>query len=179
MRSADDVQATRQLPFVCRDVLPFDEDALVAVGVATGLFSPAEADALLRDTLQALAGGALDAASNLVRVIDGDGGPRGWTYIARDAATDGVWELMWIGVARAAESTGVGSALLTDAECAARARGARMLLIATSSGAGTARARVFYERRGYIRVGCVPDYYSEGDDKILYHRSLPAAEGVL
>lgn len=152
--------------------------ALVEVGRATGLFSAEEADALLGATLAGLADGSLAADSHAALVAEGGAGdsPLGWCYLARDAQADRVWELMWIGVTRAAEGTsGAGSALLKAAEALASERGARLLLISTSSTPATARARAFYERKGFARCGAIPDYYAAGDDKVIYSRSLTSS----
>jgi len=155
-----------------RDALPSEEDSLVAIGEATSLFGAGEADALLRSTLRGLADGSLPRDAHFARAAGPPGAPRGWSYLARDGSADGVFELMWIGVARDAEGAGVGRALLQDAEALARARGARMLLISTSSTDATARARAFYARSGFAKVGHVPAYYAPGDDKVVFHKAL-------
>lgn len=91
---------------------------------------------------------------------------------ADSAGAVGVWELWWIGVSPSVQRKGVGSALLRDAEATARARGARMLLISTSSTDATAGARAFYARTGYTEVGRVPAYYGPGDDKVMLWKAL-------
>jgi ribosomal protein S18 acetylase RimI-like enzyme len=157
-----------------RPAVPFDEDALVALGLATGLFSPEEADALLRASLRAVFDGSADPSCHVARVIDGpDGKPLGWTYISADSGGGpGVWELMWIGVTGEAQGTGVGKALLRDAEEIARSSGGRMLLICTSSTDATARARAFYEKQEYVQVGRIPEYYGKSDDKVIYWKAM-------
>jgi len=167
-----------ELAHTVRDAAPGDEAGLVALGLATGLFSPAEADELLRDTLRAhhaaVAAGGPPPLSH-ARVVDGPAagpaGPAGWAFLQGDAGT-GAWELMWIGTARAAEGTGVGRALLRDAEALAARGGAARLVISTSATPATARARAFYERNGYATVSLDKDYYGAGDDRVLYAREL-------
>jgi ribosomal protein S18 acetylase RimI-like enzyme len=160
------------MSFEVRTVHASEEDALVTIGEATGIFGAGEADALLRSTLRSLADGTLPCESHVARAEGAIGRPRGWSYLAREESADGVWELMWIGVTRDAEGAGVGRALLLDAESTARAQGARILLISTSCLDGTARARAFYARNGYAKVGEIPDYYAPGDGKVIFHKAL-------
>lgn len=54
-----------------------------------------------------------------------------------------------------------------------RARGGRLLIIETSALPPTARARRFYERRGYAACGRIPDFYGDGDDKVIYAARMP------
>jgi ribosomal protein S18 acetylase RimI-like enzyme len=168
----------------CRDALAAEEDALVALGAATGLFSPEEADALLRSSLRGMFSGASDRATHAARVIDMPNGvvgaegaahivPAGWTYLSADpAGPPHVWELWWVGVAAAAVGKGYAAALLADAEAVARAGGASSLLISTSSTPATARARAFYTKHGYTQVGQIPGFYGAGDDKVIFWKAL-------
>lgn len=159
--------------FTLRDAAADEDSELLAIGIATGLFTAAEADALLGGALRGLSAGSLARGTHAARVaVAADGSRAGWTYMSADENADGVWELLWIGVARAAEGTGAGTALLADAEAIARAAGARLLIISTSSTAATSRARAFYGRRGYTRCGHIPDFYDAGDDKVIFVRNL-------
>jgi ribosomal protein S18 acetylase RimI-like enzyme len=157
-----------------RNTAAADEEALVELGLSTGLFSAEEADALLRSSLHGVHNGTVDAATHVARTIDNvDGTPAGWTYLSVDTGgAEGVWELWWIGVAPSVSRQGVGSALLKDAEGVAKGAGARMLLISTSSSEATAGARSFYAQRGYKEVGRIPAYYGPGDDKVILWKEL-------
>jgi hypothetical protein len=52
-------------------------------------------------------------------------------------------------------------------------RGGRLLIIETSALPPTARARRVYERRGFSAWGRVPDFYGDGDDKMIYAARMP------
>ena len=67
---------------------------------------------------------------------------------------------------------GVGTSLLTDAEAHVQSQGGRLLIISTSSTNATENARAFYLKRGYIKCGQIPDYYAQGDDKIIFTRKM-------
>jgi ribosomal protein S18 acetylase RimI-like enzyme len=148
------------------------------IGLASGnrprLWKSAdEAETLLRSSLHGVFDGAAGPGAH-ARVADGPAGrPVGWAFVSRDAAgPPHVWELWWIGVARGAEGKGHGAALLADAEAVARAGGARMLLVSTSSAGATARARALYKRKGFALVGRIPGYYGEGEDKLVFWKGL-------
>jgi ribosomal protein S18 acetylase RimI-like enzyme len=157
-----------------RDATAGEKDVLVELGMSTGLFSAEEAAELLGGSLDKVLAGTEVPTSLAARVVDGsDGRPAGWTYLSADpSGPPHVWELWWIGVRPGAEGRGCGSLLLGDAEAVAKAGGASMLLISTSSTGATERARRFYEGRGYKKVGQVPGYYGEGDDKVVFWKAL-------
>ena len=68
---------------------------------------------------------------------------------------------------------GYGRRLLLFVEDEVRARGGRLLVIETSS-KESYRSRGFYERNGYTLAGQLPDFYDEGDDRVIYCKRLSA-----
>ncbi len=159
-----------------RPAEPADTSRLVALAVATGLFEPADADLLLRDVLDNIHAGRLGADHVATVCTDGpDGLPAAWAYFARDEMADGVWELFWIGVTPERHGEGIGEALLRSVESDVSARKGRLLLIATSSTPPLSRTRQFYGKRGYAECGRVPDFYADGDDKVLYVKRMARA----
>jgi ribosomal protein S18 acetylase RimI-like enzyme len=100
--------------------------------------------------------------------------PLGWTYYAPDDHAPSVWNLWWIGVAPALHGTGIGRALMGAIERSVQAAGGRLLVIETSALPALARTRRFYERLGYARCGEVPDFYSDGDGKVIFARRVVA-----
>lgn len=87
--------------------------------------------------------------------------------------TEGVWDLYWIAVNRSFRGKGYGRALLVAAEDMARSNKARMLLIETSSTPGYRAARGLYRSAGYNLIARVRDFYTMGDDKVLYRKDFP------
>ena len=157
-----------------RPAVPSDTPTLVSLGFASNLFTSDEAEALLGDSLRSLfAMPATNPVDKIARVVDGaDGLPVGWSFLSADTAAEGVWELLWIGVALCVQGSGVGAALLADAEAQSRGAGARILIISTSSTASTARARAFYVRNGYQESGRIANFYAEGNDKVIFVKQL-------
>jgi ribosomal-protein-alanine N-acetyltransferase len=74
-----------------------------------------------------------------------------------------------IAVDPASRSRGIGSALMAFAERRSAAR-ARHLFLCVSS--FNTRARAFYHRLGYRRVGRFEDYIIAGADELLMHKRL-------
>jgi ribosomal protein S18 acetylase RimI-like enzyme len=163
---------------ILRPPLPAETPILIEIAVSTGLFTLDEAEGLLGGVLRSLHAGELGAEHH-VRVWSPspDAAPAGWTYFSPDTFAPGVWNLWWIGVAPSHHGAGGGDALLSAAEAAVTAAGARLLVIETSALPPLARARAFYERRGYLNCGQVPDFYGAGDDKIIFARPMVAAVG--
>ncbi len=157
-----------------RSASPEDTPALVTLATATGLFTDDEADLLLRGVLDDLHGGRLGVDHHAVVWSDEEGSqPAGWAYFASNEKADRVWDLWWIGVDPSRHGQGGGDALMDAVEGEVRARGGRLLIIETSALPPTARARRFYERRGYAACGRIPDFYGDGDDKVIYAARMP------
>ncbi len=158
-----------------RHAAPLDTPTLVALAVSTGLFQPDEADLLLKSTLDELHGGRLGEGHQARVWTAGPGAPpTGWAYFSPDAAANGVWELWWIGVAPDHQGRGTGDALLASVEGDVRTAGGRLLLIATSALPRLERSRRFYAQRGYAECGRVPDFYADGDAKVIFAKRLAA-----
>lgn len=157
-----------------RPAVPGETDELVAMAVATGLFTPEDAEVLLKSTLDELHAGRL-GDGHLARVwVDEAGRAGGWVYFAEDRKSNGAWDLWWIGVAPERQGQGVGKALLAFVEDHVREAGGRMVIIETSALPPLARTREFYRLRGYTECGCVPDFYGDGDGKITFARNVKA-----
>jgi ribosomal protein S18 acetylase RimI-like enzyme len=148
-----------------------DRSALVGVAVRTGLFSLDDAEALLGGILDQLTDGSLPLGHAALACRDtASEAVIGWTYFAPDQHADGVWNVWWLGVDPEAHGAGAGPSLLRAAEAAALSGGARIVVIETSSKDSLARARRFYSKQGYRECGVVPDFYSDGDHKVIFSR---------
>jgi GNAT superfamily N-acetyltransferase len=90
--------------------------------------------------------------------------------------TDGVFDLYWIAVDPKLQRGGVGRQLLLAAEREVARLGGRMLLIETGGKPSYAPTRRFYERAGYVELARVPDYFTLGDDKVVFGRRVDGKE---
>lgn len=148
-----------------------DREALLAIAVRTGLFTSDEAESLLGGVLDGLASGSLpeghQAAACRLRAGESF---IGWTYFAPDPHAQGVWNLWWIGVDPEHHGAGAGVQLLRHAEKTVAAEGGRVLVIETSDAPALASARRLYAAQGYLECGRIPNFYAEGESKVVFAR---------
>ncbi len=88
-------------------------------------------------------------------------------YGPRDL-TNGVFDLYWIAVDSTSHRNGVGRGLLTACEDAVRQAGGRMLIAETSGTPHYESTRKFYAGMGYALEATIKDFYSEGDDLVIF-----------
>lgn len=148
-----------------------DRDAVRSLVAATGFFSPAEEDVAVELVDDALVHGK--ASEYRFLFADGpDGEPEG--YACYGPVTPGAtrFDLYWIVVAPGRQRGGLGRALLAEAECRAVAEGAVEMTIDTAGRPQYAPTRAFYARMGYAVLEVIPGFYSVGDDKVVYRKSI-------
>jgi ribosomal protein S18 acetylase RimI-like enzyme len=101
-----------------------------------------------------------------------DGQIIGFAYYAPAAMTDRTWYLYWIAVSRKTQAKGVGGALLKHAEDDIRRNQGRVLFIETSSLPHYELTRRFYLKNDYEQMAVLRDYYSDGDDMVVFRKRL-------
>lgn len=96
----------------------------------------------------------------------------GYVCFGPTPCTTGTWDLYWIAVAADAQNARVGTTLLQEVERRLASADARLVIIETSSQPLYDPTRAFYERRGYAEVARVPDFYDEGDDRVIFAKRI-------
>lgn len=91
----------------------------------------------------------------------------GYACFGPTPATDGTWDLYWLAVDPAAQGRGTGRALVRWVEQELSRRGARLLVVETSSRADYQHTRSFYARSGYVEAARVRDFYAPSDDRVI------------
>jgi GNAT superfamily N-acetyltransferase len=87
--------------------------------------------------------------------------------------TDRRYHLHWLAVDRAHQSGGLGR-LLEKAIChKIHSLGGTRIDAELSTRGPLEKARIFYEKCGYKLAVAIPDYYADGDNKVLYVKNLP------
>lgn len=84
------------------------------------------------------------------------------------------WDLYWIAVDRKQGRLGIGGLLMEAMEREVRRQGGGGIFIDTSSLDTYAPARGLYEKNGFTVAAVFPDFYRDGDAKIVYRREVVA-----
>ena len=142
-----------------RPVTPSDLPAVVDLVVAAGMFEPEDAGPL---------GPALLAEDATCLVEDGDGGLASVLLYRPEEAADRAYDLTMIAVRPDLQGRGRGAAMVRHAERDLRERGQRLLLVRTSGTSQYDATRAFYRGLGYAEHTRVPDYWTDGDDLVLF-----------
>jgi ribosomal protein S18 acetylase RimI-like enzyme len=153
-----------------RRVAPDDTATLVTIATSTNVFKPHELVAL-REVLDDYHA-TNHEYGHTAYAWCADDAIRGFVYYAPTAMTDRTWEIWWIAVDAHYHGKGLGKQLLQWAERDAQAQHARLMLLETSSTGAYASTRQFYLKQGYVLSAQVPDFYSDGDDKLIFWKRL-------
>jgi D-alanine-D-alanine ligase len=152
-----------------REVVPEDENKLLGILEATGVFRKDEieiAQEVIRESLE-------PATTYQTFCITGEGERvLGYACWGATPCTVGTFDLYWIAVDPDFQGTGLGKKLMHFVEERVRRQGGRMLLIETSSLPQYEATRNFYLGMGYKQLAVIPDFYREGDDKVIYGKSF-------
>jgi ribosomal protein S18 acetylase RimI-like enzyme len=153
-----------------RPTTPADTPTLLELTQKTGVFKPHEVEAL-NEVLSDYH--ASSHKEGHIAVTDERHGEIvGYAYYAPAAMTDQTWYLYWIAVSRTTQAKGIGGELLRYAERDIRKRGGRVLFIETSSLPHYELTRKFYLKHGYEITGVLRDYYSDGDDMVVFRKRM-------
>lgn len=108
------------------------------------------------------------------RFLVGRDGERvlGFASYGPHALTSSAFDLYWIAVDPQVHGRGVGSALIARVEQDVQASGGTLLLVETSGTPDYERTRRFYETCGYQRQAVIHDFYTTGDDLVIFAKYL-------
>jgi len=87
-------------------------------------------------------------------------------------------EVRSLAVDPAAQGKGIGTTLVRAVERELRDRGARMLLVETSSRPDYSNTRAFYAHCGYTEAARIRDFYAPADDRIMLTTRLTPERGA-
>jgi GNAT superfamily N-acetyltransferase len=158
-----------------RPSVPEEIPALVSIAHGTNVFKPHELIAL-KEVLDDYFAANHREGDRCV-TYEKDKQPIGFAYWAPAAMTDQTWYLYWIAVNKDVQARGVGAYLLKHAEEAIKKAGGRLFLIETSSLPHYTLTRKFYLKHHYEQHAVIRDYYSDGDDMVIFrkHFQQPSA----
>lgn len=93
-------------------------------------------------------------------------------YCAPETFTEGTFNLYAIGVRHDMQGKGIGAKMMDYLEKALQQKSYRVLIVETSSTAELEPSRAFYEKQGYTKEAVIRDFWTEGDDKVIYWKKL-------
>jgi ribosomal protein S18 acetylase RimI-like enzyme len=141
---------------------------------ATAVFHPFEIDTALAVFDAHVA--APDQDYFVLGAFTPDGSLAGYICWGATPCTAGTFDLYWIAVSPRAQRGGVGTILLQEVERRLARSGARLVVIETSSLPRYEPTRLFYTRRGYRVMARVPDFYADGDDRLIYVKRISTSD---
>ena len=154
-----------QIEAKVRPVTADDIDALKAVVQTNGLFPSDMLNDMLIDYL------SNKNSSDLWFTYQEDR-PVAIAYCAPERMTEGTWNLYLIAVHPDFQGRGIGTSIVHYIEQLLAQRGARILLVETSSLPSFALTQKFYLKCGYEREARIREFYQAGEDKIVFRKSL-------
>ena len=151
-------------------VIEADREHVRAVLEATGFFRPDEVAVGVELVGERLAKGLASGYHFLFAEINGR--VAGYTCYGPIACTVHSYDEFWIAVHPDFQGRGVGKRLQERTEQAIRALGGRRVYIETSSRAQYEPTRAFYLACGCRIEAELPDFYDEGDGKVVLLKVL-------
>jgi ribosomal protein S18 acetylase RimI-like enzyme len=147
-----------------------DREPLLAILSATKVFSREEIDVAL-ELIDAVLDRP-DRGDYIIFVLEEEGTVLGYYCVGPTPATASTFDLYWIAVSPGVQGHGVGTALNDHAEALIRSRGGTLIMVETSSRKEYEPTRAFYGGKGYRELARVRDYYSPGDDLVIFGKYL-------
>ena len=149
---------------------PGDFHAVRALVESTGYFRADEIDIAVELVEERLARGA---ASGYEFVFAEIGATLvGYACYGPIPCTIASFDLYWIAVDPRCQRNGIGRALMAAVESRVADLGGERIFIDTSGKDQYAKTRAFYERNGFHCEARLRDFYSPGDDRVIYAKAL-------
>jgi ribosomal protein S18 acetylase RimI-like enzyme len=151
---------------------PSHRSKIEEIVVATGVFSRDEVGVAIEVFDER------DSDYEFVGAFDGDE-LLGYACFGPTPSTEGTYDLYWIAVHPAAQRSGAGAALMAEVERQLNDRGARMVVVETSSRDDYAPTRSFYQKRGYTEAARLRGFYAPGDDRVVLTKRVTDAPVII
>ena len=148
-----------------------DGSQVQSITSRAGVFSQEEVECVSELWEEYLTLGSERCGYNFIVYRDGDQ-VLGFACYGPRNLTDGAFDLYWIAVDPTARCKGVGRTLLTASEEAVREMGGRMLIAETSGTPLYEPARKFYLRTEYENEAIIKDFYTIGDDLMIFIKRI-------
>lgn len=170
MRPEQPLRSTGTLSQMRYDVSPSDRDEVRRVVEATTFFRLDEIDIAVELVDERLARG--EASGYFFVMADVNQRLAGYACYGPIGCTLGSFDLYWIAVDPAYQGKGFGGQLVHEVEQRIARAGGRHIYIETSGKPQYVPTRKFYQRCGYEVIAQLPDFYDQGDDKVVWRKVL-------
>jgi GNAT superfamily N-acetyltransferase len=148
-----------------------DREAVRGLIDGTGVFKPHEVDVAMELVDIALTRTGQDDYHPVV-LAEEDGTVAAYACFGRNPMTKATFDLYWLATRVDRMGKGYGRKIVAFVEEEAKRRGGRLLVIETSSKESYGTTREFYLKIGCTLAATLPDYYDEGDDKLIYLKRI-------
>jgi ribosomal protein S18 acetylase RimI-like enzyme len=98
--------------------------------------------------------------------------PVGIGYFVPEKLTDGTYNLLAIGVRKDVQGKGIAKEMMNYIEQVLKEKGARILIVETSSDDAQFPARNLYNKIGYHQEAIIRDFWNDGEDKIVFWKRV-------
>lgn len=152
-------------PFVAEDIQPLKD-----ILEATGVFRKEEVEVAV-ELMQIVVEEPEQRDYLMYTSVDGDR-VRGYYCVGPTPMTVSTFDLYWIAVDPAQYGKKVGHELMDHCASMVSSLGGTKIIAETSSQASYDRTRSFYLKHGFQEEARIREYYSPGDDLIIYTKQL-------
>lgn len=153
-----------------RPMIEKDKAVIESILQVTREFTPTEVKVALELMELYLEHGTSSDYHILVAEVENT--PAGYICFGPTPLTEGTWDIYWMAVDPHRQRQGIGRRLLNDAEMSISKVHGRLILIETSSKPEYEKTRKFYESCDYEIIARIPDFYTPGDDKLVFQKVI-------
>ncbi|MBI4417670.1 MAG: GNAT family N-acetyltransferase [Ignavibacteriales bacterium] len=153
-------------PFAKEDIQPLKE-----ILEATGAFRPEEIGVGI-ELMEIVAAEPGQEDYLMYTGVDEQGQVQGYYCVGPTPMTERTYDLYWIAVNPSAQGRGMSGELLQHCIRLVANRGGSKIIAETSSQQLYDRTRAFYRKHGFKEEARIADYYSAGDDLVVYTLSV-------
>lgn len=153
------------------DLKPGEAKRIREITESVGVFHQYEVDVAEELAIACIENGAYESGYNYV-LCEYNSEIIGYTCYGDIPCTKNRYDLYWIVVLNGFRRMNIGKRLISATEEKILERGGKKIYIETSSTEPYYYTRQFYMNCGYKEEAVFKDYYDDGDDKIVYVRSL-------
>ncbi|MBU1087344.1 MAG: GNAT family N-acetyltransferase [Candidatus Omnitrophica bacterium] len=141
---------------------------------STAVFTEGEIE-ILKELLEDLQNNKKTTYSLIEEAADGK--LAGFTLFGRTPLTEFTWDIYWIIVDKSFQGRGIGKSLLIKTEELIKAKTPRATIkLETSTRNQYSAARGLYKKVKFEEAGKLVNFYSEGDDMVIFYKEIRVAE---